>query len=102
VNAVRTWVDEQTGREVRQLTAMPEGAAVPYFRMPKHLPDGWMLVHARQEGGHLAALYPDTAEIRAVCIGPPLGCLKHRAADGRWLLFNDTVDGCLQVLAVEM
>ena len=87
VNAVRTWVDEQTGREVRQLTALPEGASVPYFRMPKHLPDGWMLVHARHEHGHLAALHPDTAELRPIHIGPPLGYLKHRPADGQaWFI----------------
>jgi len=83
MNAIRTWVDEHTGRTVRQLTAMPEGAAVPYFRMPKHLPDGWMLIHARHEGGHLAALHPDTAELRPIRIGPPLAYLKHLPASGR-------------------
>jgi hypothetical protein len=35
-----TRIDENTGREVRQLTNLPEGARVPYFRRPRSLPDG--------------------------------------------------------------
>lgn len=87
LNALRTWTDEQTGREVRQLTALSDGALVPYFRMPKHLPGGWMLIHGRHEHGHLLALHPDTAELRPIRIGPPLAYLKHHPADGKaWFL----------------
>jgi hypothetical protein len=36
---MRTWLDENTGREVRRLTAYAEGARVPYFRLRRHIPD---------------------------------------------------------------
>ena len=50
---MKTWIDENTGRRIRQLTDFPEGASLPYFRCPRHLPDGvrrddgWMGVGCR-------------------------------------------------------
>lgn len=43
-------VDENTGREVRQLTSLPQGALVPYFRRTRTLPDGRIVALYVPEG----------------------------------------------------
>ena len=87
---MHTWIDEQTGRRIRQLTAMPEGARVPYFRMPRHLPDGRILVGDKQGQGAMAAVDVESGDIRL--IPPQRGSLvKWRERDGRaWYYDKET------------
>ena len=54
INQVRTFTDEQTGREVRQLTDFEHGAHLGYFRMFRQLPDGRMLAWGEHARGMLA------------------------------------------------
>ena len=83
MSQIRTWLDEQTGREVRQLTDLPEGATLPYFRMPKHVPDGSMLIHGRHEQGSLLTVDPASGRARPVRTAGPAHYVKLRCADGR-------------------
>jgi len=78
-NAVRTWIDENTGREVRLLTHNQGAANLNYFRFPRHLPNGEMLARVNN---NYTLLNPDTGEFR------PMrdfrgGYLKFRVTDGR-------------------
>ncbi|MCC7193243.1 MAG: hypothetical protein IT444_10725 [Phycisphaeraceae bacterium] len=57
-HAVRTWTDEKTGRSVRQLTAGADHAGLGYFRLPRHLPGGWMIAYIPSA----ALIHPDTNE----------------------------------------
>lgn len=57
---VATTRDPLTGRIVRQLTDHPHGCHVSYFRMPKRIPDGWLLVRFN------LAIHPDSGQVRAL------------------------------------
>lgn len=82
VNHVRTFVDEQTGRTIRQLTDFPHGAHLGYFRMFRQLPDGRMLAWARREQGRSAIIIdPDSGDIEL--LPHRFHSLKLREADGR-------------------
>jgi len=59
---VREWVDEQTGRTVRQLTELPDGASVSYFRLPRHVPGGLLLAWGTHPDGNALLLDPDHGE----------------------------------------
>ena len=78
---MHTWTDENTGREVRQLTTYPEGARVPYFRLPRNFPDGRILVNGTHETGSTAALDVDSGDIQLIPQerGAPI---KWRESDG--------------------
>ncbi|MCC6446687.1 MAG: hypothetical protein IT210_24960 [Armatimonadetes bacterium] len=79
---MREWSDEQTGRKVRQLTDLPNGTRVSYFRMPRNLPGGLTLAWGRHDTGNLLALEPETGEVMRL----PLTVnhwLKLRETDGR-------------------
>lgn len=82
----RSWIDENTGRRVWQLTNDPNGAAIGYFRYPRHLPNGHVLVHERgRRGGGLAMLDPETGEVQS--LGIPGRYLNLRISDGQmWFL----------------
>lgn len=88
-NALKTWIDENTGREVRQLTDFPGGCSLDYFRFRKHLPDGRMLAHAEHAAGNLVLVEPDSGDVQPV----PLfsrGYLGMCQAGGRyWCLGPD-------------
>ncbi len=62
-NALHTWTDSNTGREIRLLTRFPRGASLPYFRYPKHLPDGRMLIHAGHKTGSWHAVDPESGDL---------------------------------------
>jgi len=88
----RSWIDENTGRRVWQLTDEPNGAAIGYFRHTRHLPDGRMLIHARGQWGagpgrmgSLCILDPESGELQPL---PLRGrYLRVRIEDGRvWYL----------------
>src|SRR6185436_12901042 len=77
------WVDEQTGREVRQLTNFPEGAGMTYFRLARHLPDGRMLAWTRHECGNLLALDPESGTVEHFAGNTEKHSLRLRSSDGR-------------------
>jgi hypothetical protein len=81
INRVRTFVDEQTGRTIRQLTDFPNGAHLGYFRTFRQLPDGRMLAWARQE--HRSALLIDADSGDLELLPHRFSSLKLREADGR-------------------
>src|SRR4051812_46646142 len=87
---LRAWIDEVTGREVRQLTAFPGGANLNYFRYPRHLPNGLMLGRRRAKDEPYILIDPESGEVR------PLAhqrghYLKMRNRDGLlWTLERDT------------
>ncbi|MCE9592050.1 MAG: oligogalacturonate lyase family protein [Planctomycetes bacterium] len=80
-NAVKTWIDENTGREVRQLST--SSGSLGYFRQPRHLPNGLMLVRF---GGHenrtLHVMDPETGQHDPVPNMTDRHQLKFRNADG--------------------
>ena len=78
---MNTWIDEATGRRVRQLTEVSGGARVPYFRLPRHLPDGRVLVHGKHERGTLLVLDPASGEAEPVAAEPGQ-LLRLREDDG--------------------
>lgn len=87
----RTWIDENTGRRVWQLTNSPNGAALGYFRQYRHLPDGRMLINLPGEqgignfGGKMAAIDPETGDLEV--LEHPGHYLKLRISDGQvWYL----------------
>lgn len=82
--------DENTGRQVRQLTAFAEGASVPYFRYPRHFPDGRIMVYGKHQTGNLAALDVESGDIQ--CIPHERGSLiRWRETDGcAWYYDKET------------
>ncbi len=59
------WADKQTGRKVRQLTDLPHGATLGYFRLPRRVPGGFVLAWGRHDGGNVLLVNPDTGEVIA-------------------------------------
>lgn len=60
---MREWTDPHTGRRVRQLTELPHGATLGYFRLPRLVPGGLVLAWGRHNGGNVLLLNPDTGEV---------------------------------------
>ena len=84
VNHLRTFTDKNTGREIRQLTNLPKGAYLGYFRFPKTMPDGRLLASARHDHGNLILIDPDSGDLQLL---PHAGWLRLREVDGRlWYL----------------
>jgi hypothetical protein len=79
---MREWTDKQTGRTVRQLTHLPGGAHLDYFRFPRQLPGGAVQAIGETEVGNLLSI---DAESGTVCALPIRvgGCLRLRETDGR-------------------
>lgn len=96
----RSWIDENTGRRVWQLTDAPDGAMLSYFRFFRHLPDGRMLIDVKGMGagragstplvrkgwgGVMGVLDPATGDLELLDLSPHY--LKLRPVDGRvWQL----------------
>lgn len=55
---VATTRDPETGRTVHQLTDHPQGRTTSYFRVPKHVPDGWMIIRID------LAIHPESGRVR--------------------------------------
>lgn len=84
-NTVRTFVDENTGREIRQLTDMEHGAHLSYFRYFKQLPGRKMLAYAKHAQGTVIILDPESGEV--VRIPHTFHALKVREIDGHiWFI----------------
>jgi len=81
VNQERTFIDEQTGRTVRQLTNFPQGAHLGYFRTFRHLPDGRILAWAQHDHGNAILIEPDSGDL--TLIPHTISSLKFRESDGR-------------------
>jgi len=95
---MNTWVDEKTGRTVRQLTSQPGGARVPYFRQPRSLPDGRLLVHAKHERGSLLFVDPETGDAQPLA-SEPGQLIRFRETDGvGWFHSSDSRELCQMTL----
>lgn len=81
VNTVRTFIDENTGREIRQLTNFEHGAHLGYFRMFRQLPDGRMLAWSKHEHGHGIVIDADSGDVEL--LAQSFWTLKLRERDGR-------------------
>jgi hypothetical protein len=87
---MQSWIDEHTGRQVRQLTAYTEGASVPYFRLPRNFPDGRVMVYGKHDSGNLAALDSETGDIQFIADGRG-SMVRWRESDGcAWYYDKDT------------
>ncbi len=87
VNHTRSFKDENTGRQIRQLTALPNGVLLDYFRLFKQCPDGRMLIRGNHDRGNIILLDPVSGELELLpwSFYP----LKMRESDGRvWFLRN--------------
>jgi len=62
--SLRTYIDRNTGRTIRQLTDLPTGAQIPYFRLPMHVPGGYLLIHAGHPSYCFALIHPESGELR--------------------------------------
>ena len=78
---MNTWIDEATGRRVRQLTEVSGGARVPYFRLPRHLPDAACWCMGSTKRGTLLVLDPGIGRGRAGGGRSPDNCLRLREDD---------------------
>ncbi len=85
-----SWIDENTGRRVQQMTDEPNGAQITYFRNFRHLPDGRMIIRINGEGGaSCGALEPASGELMPLPY--PSWHMKLRSSDGRiWYLRRGT------------
>jgi hypothetical protein len=85
VNHVRYFQDENTGRKIRQLTNLPKGVLLEYFRFYKLCPDGRMLIRSQHDYGNALLLDPVSGDLELLpwSFYP----LKMRESDGRvWFL----------------
>ncbi len=85
IQAGRIFIDENTRRRIRRLTDFKNGARLPYFRLPRLLPDGRILAHVNPPGARLLAVDPASGDVEQL---PGDGwLLKFRERDGRaWFL----------------
>ncbi len=87
---MKTWIDENTGRRIRQLTEHPEGAGVPYFRCPRNLPDGRIVISMPHDTGHLAALEVASGDIQPIAHARGV-LIRWRERDGcAWYFDRET------------
>ena len=59
---MRKWIDENTGREIRQLTDLPERCIVGYYRFRKHLPGGLIMAFGKHAEGNVVAIDPESGD----------------------------------------
>lgn len=78
---MKTWIDENTGRRIRQLTDFPDGASLPYFRCPRNLPDGRVVISGKHAAGHQFALDVATGDLQPI-VHPRGHLLRWREDDG--------------------
>ena len=80
---MRSWIDENTGRRVRQLTDFPGSASMGYFRKPKHLPDGFLLVGSSNPYFGNVSINPASGELRSLRIPSGHGVIRIDHAAGK-------------------
>lgn len=84
--ALPSWTDQQTKRRVRQLTSLKGGARTGYFRMPRHLPNGEILIFGCGEDAGIYTLAVESGAARRIETPPGAGYLKLYSRAGRlWL-----------------
>jgi hypothetical protein len=84
-HTIRTFTDENTGREIRQLTDFEHGAHLGYFRFFRQLPGGRMLANAKHAAGNIILLDPQSGEVTRV--PHKFSALKVRETDGHvWFM----------------
>ena len=85
INVGRTFTDENTRREIRQLTDFAEGASLGYFRMFRQLPGGRILAWASHPSGYMIAIDPASGDVEQ--LPHAFHVFKFRERDGRgWFL----------------
>jgi hypothetical protein len=90
-NAFATWTDENTGRQVRQLTNCGEGdhVGMHYFRTPKHLPDGRIVISHGSGRRSGALVEPESGDIQPI-ENIPGGMLRLNEKTGHaWYLSRE-------------
>jgi hypothetical protein len=91
---MRTWIDENTGREIRQLTDHPEGITVGYYNKPRRVGSRW--VFATQGREERILLDPETGETRRSPI--QTGFVHLRESDGRlWYQQDEREIWCIDL-----
>jgi len=87
---MRRWMDENTKREVRQLTQLAGGCMVDYFRVPRRLPGGFVLAKGTHAHGNLLAINPADGDVWPIQ-GDFGTMLRLRESDGRaWFWRGNT------------
>lgn len=84
----KSWIDENTGRRVRQLVDLPKGSSVNYFRFPRHIPGGWLLAWGKHEHGNMLAIEPASGRVRLVPVAGGTWASRLRESDGRLFMFE--------------
>jgi hypothetical protein len=59
----KSWTDPNTKRHVRQLTDLPQGAGLAYFRLGRHLHDGRLLAYANGDQGNVLLIDPASGDV---------------------------------------
>jgi hypothetical protein len=78
---IREWRDDNTGRTIRQITALPGGARLGYFRYAKQIPGGLLLAWGEHPDGNALLIDPDKGEATPVA-GRIGGFIGLRETDG--------------------
>ena len=76
------WIDDITGRKVRQITNQPNGASLVYFRMPKRLPGMLVFAYSKHKKGNIIVIEPESGYVRELPLTVE-SYLKMRESDGR-------------------
>jgi hypothetical protein len=66
--SVASWTDEKTGRRIRQLTNLPGGAKLNYFRVAKMLSDGRLVGNAQHGRPELLLVEPDSGDVETIVV----------------------------------
>ena len=86
-SAVQTFVDEQTGRNIRQLTDAAKGARLGYFRITRQLPDGRLLGGASHDvGWNLIAIDAESGDVEPLT--QKFHPIRVRESDGKGWMFK--------------
>lgn len=79
---MKEWIDEQTGRTIRQITESAKGTRLSYFRLPKRIPGGLMMAYSEHSSGNLIVFEPESGQVDELQLTVG-GYLKLRESDGR-------------------
>ncbi|MCC6484921.1 MAG: hypothetical protein IT209_08750 [Armatimonadetes bacterium] len=79
---MKQWIDEHTGRKIRQLTDSPGGVSLDYFRLPRYLPNGLVMASGSDDPGDLWLLDAGSGDCQRRRL-PIKRRLKLRERDGK-------------------
>jgi len=96
---MRKRVDENTGRQIRQITDLAEGCRVPYFKFRRHLPGGLILAWGNHSSGNLVALDPEGGDVQPIA-GRFDKWLNLRESDGKAWFYHEQPNR--EIVAVDL